>query len=75
MNVKQLTDFLSDYPDYYEVYISSDSEGNSIREIHLPEEAYLSLDGYDTSVVHPDDIPEYYDPSDVQKSVVIWPRW
>lgn len=70
MNVRDLIVRLSAMDPNDEVWLSSDAEGNSFADLVFIGEENVNL--YDYSVVD-DDSLDLYDPSEINRAVVLWP--
>jgi hypothetical protein len=74
MNVGELKVALEGLDDELEVYLSSDEEGNSHHRLtEVDSESFVSDTGWEVEAVNPVDIPEFYDPEDVTRAVILWP--
>jgi len=81
MNVKELKEFIADFPDDMEIYVASDEEGNdfnSLSYISSGEYAYEDNDqgiNWGTSMLNIDDVDEkeIIEKNDLKECLVIWP--
>jgi hypothetical protein len=74
MNVGELRAALADLPEDMEIYLSSDEEGNSHHRLaEVDSESFIYDAGWEVEAVNPVDVPEFYDPEDLTRGVILWP--
>lgn len=72
MTKQELIDILESLPDDVVILLSSDEEGNRIREARVGElEKAYTEDTREWVSVHPDDI-DGYDSEDLRDAVIFW---
>lgn len=77
MKVRELIEKLRKLNQDHEVFMDSDSEGNSTRRLADVEEFMFLIEDDEISNVHPDDfVNGHYDDvaADVQSAVVLFPQ-
>jgi hypothetical protein len=55
-----------------EVYIASDEEWNSIREVYAVDYGWLMDDGYEVHGVADEDVGSEYDESELTRGATLW---
>jgi len=74
MNIRELIEYLKEFDENMEVWLSSDEEGNSYRNLWCVQETFASNNGFNKEVYADEDVEEM-DEEDKTKLVKVVCCW